>query len=46
MNHFSSCKMSVVKCRLVIKRGDIWLSILYILIIVTIYINGIKDNKE
>ena len=38
--------MPVVKCRLVIKRGNIRFSNLYILIIVTIHINGIKDNKE
>ena len=34
----------VVKCKLVIKRGDIQLSNLYIPITVTIYINGTKDK--
>lgn len=34
----------VVKCKLVIKRGDIQLSNLYIPITVTIFINGTKDK--
>lgn len=43
MYHFSSYKL-VVKCKLVINRGDIQFSNLYIPITVTIYINGTKDK--
>lgn len=38
--------MPVVKCELIIKRGNIWLSSLYKLVLVTIYIIRIKDGKQ
>lgn len=38
--------LKCIKCKLVIKRGNIWLSNLYIPIIVTMHNIGIKNGKE
>lgn len=38
--------MPVVKCKVVIERGNIWLSDLFTPIIVNVHIIDIRDGKE